>query len=208
VAGGAVRVRSQLGRQLLPSHRAHTVTVEGEHLLRAPVLVVAAHFGQHGLPPVTLAARGHDVTVVAVMRPDEELSAGARYGQRRRRALEATLPVRYVRARPDLVPEPRGILIMGGDGRAALSVHGEPGRPLPLAGQTTRWPTRPFEVAETLGLQAIGLFFDSSRRQHRLKLVDLGSDDPQATFVARYDAWLRDHPGQWALWDGFGEATT
>lgn len=197
----ALRLRTQLGRQLLPRHLASEVEVEGEALLEPPVLVVAAHFGQHGLPPVALATRGHAVTVVTVMRDDAELPPAAAYGQARRRDLEASLPVRYVRARPGLVPPAEGVLVMGGDGRAALAIHGEDGRELPLLGRPERWPTRPFAIADRMGIRTVGLFFDSAERRHRLKLVPLGSDDPQAAFAAHYDAWLREHPAQWAFWD-------
>lgn len=196
----ALRLRTQLGRQLLPRHLVAEVEVEGEELLRAPVLVVAAHFGQHGLPPVALAARGHQVTVVTVMLPDADLAPEAAYGQAQRRALEERLPVRYLRAEPGLVPPRDGVLIMGGDGAAALDVHGEHGRELPLLDHPERWPERPFAIARQLGIEAVGLLFDSAPRRHRLKLVPLGSDDPQAAFAAYYDAWLRDHPAQWAFW--------
>ncbi|MCP4804568.1 MAG: hypothetical protein GY884_04395, partial [Proteobacteria bacterium] len=200
----ALRLRNQLGRQLLPRHLVSEGQVDGEVLLVPPVLVVAAHFGQHGLPPVALAARGHRVTVVTVMKPDASLSPAAAYGQASRRALEERLPVRYLRAEPGLLPPADGVVIMGGDGRAALEVHGEPGRLLPLLDRPERWPERPFAIAHQMGVRTVGLFLDSAARRHRLKVVGLGSDDPQAAFAAHYDAWLREHPAQWAFWDERG----
>lgn len=210
------RFRTALDRLVIPTmDRAaleRLVDVEGvEHLLAGPAIVVQAHFGVHGLPGVGLALCGVPLTVHAVMIPDDQLPPGRGYSQAQRRELEQRLGViQYVHApgREGLAQcravLERGEVLLGvPDGASSLELVPGEARELPALGRTLRWPRYAFDLATEVGVPICGLFPDSSGPRHRLEVVALDQDDPQADFVARYDAMLRRVPAQWQFWEHF-----
>ncbi len=209
-----LRLRTRLERPRFPTLTAAMTRarceVQGGEALDAALargrgaVVIAAHFGVHAMPPISLRLLGWPVSVQRVMVGDDAMSPARAWSQARRRALEDALPVRYL----DLDPAEaaleaalgRGeVALVGGDGWAVGEALGQPDRVAPLLGRAIRWPTQGFALAARTGAGAIGLL-PASRGRHLLRLFALDGADPQAQYAAYYDRWLREHPGQWQFW--------
>ncbi len=208
-----LRARTRLLRLGYPALDAaairRAVQVEGGELLDRAlaggrgVVLVAAHFGVHALPPLALRLLGWPVTAVRVMLPGAELGPDRAWSQERRRALEDGLPLPYLDAGSDRASGvlARGeALALGGDGRAVSAVTGCRDRLAPLAGRQRPWPTLAFDLAEAADAALLGLFFESRPPGHRLALLPLDGPDPQGSYIAHYRDWLARYPDQWQFW--------
>lgn len=168
------------------------------------VVLVAAHFGLHALPPLALSLLGWPVAAVRVMRPDAELGSARGWSQAQRRAMEDALPAGYIDAGDDAPLRAalgRGeVLVMGGDGDGVGALTGHPDHTAPLLGRPTAWPTAPYAVARDAGAAPLGLWPDSGEAGHQLLIRPLDADDPQRDFIEQYERWLRARPGQWQFW--------
>ncbi len=175
------------------------------------VVLMGAHLGIHGLGPLVLHRMGFPVHVRTFLLPDAELPPEGVYGQKRRRALEASLKVDYMRAGEEgddpLTPLRRGeILMTTGDGLGPEQCLGESPRILPLLGQPVAWPDQAFRLAETTGAPVLGYFLRSSESGHRLRFTSpLIGPDPLITWVALYEEEVRACPSEWQFWDRFRE---
>ncbi len=210
-----LRARTRLLRLGYPALDAaavrRAVRIEGGELLDRSlaggrgVVLVAAHFGVHALPPLSLRLLGWPVTAVRVMLPGAALGPDRAWSQERRRALEDGLPLPYLDAgrspAPALAVLARGeALAVGGDGSSVSAVTGCRDRLAPIAGRQRPWPALPFELAEAAGAALLGLFFESRPPGHRLALRALDGPDPQRSYIAHYRDWLARYPDQWQLW--------
>ena len=209
----ARQARTALERHALPLLTREALDqvaeVHGAELLRrGPAIVVQAHFGVHGLPGVSLGLHGVPLTIHATMVPDAELAGGRGGSQARRRELEGRIQaVRYLHAvgeegvRGGRAVLDRGeVLLAVPDGFTSLTLTPGAPRVLPLLGRPVRWPTYAFTLAKQAGVPLCAMFPDSRGQRTRIDVVPLSSQDPQAEFVARYDAFLRQAPGQWQYW--------
>lgn len=196
------------------SAERHVRLVGRAHLDRAlsggrGAVLAGAHIGVHGLPPLALARAGYPVATRTFLLPDAELSPAQAYGQRKRKALESRMGLRFIRAGEPgddpSAPLRRGeALISTGDGLGPEQVLGEAPRVLPLLGQPVAWPEQAFRIAREAGAPVLGLFLRSEGEGHRLRITPpLGGDDPLPEFVRTYEEELRDCPEEWQFWDLF-----
>ncbi len=168
-------------------------------------IVMVAHFGQHGLPPLALALAGVPVVARTFMMPDDALSPASAWSQQQRRALEAKLPVRYVRAGSD-GDDPEALLASGNalytnaDGWSPDRILGDRSRFLTIGSVRMRFPPHPFRLARKTGARLFVLYLDSSRPVHRLEVLPIGGPDPVDALRSSYEARLRRMPGQFQFW--------
>jgi hypothetical protein len=205
---GRLRLRTRLEVPLYPRLGPGHVELAGQAALddalaQGGAIAVVAHFGVHGLTALGLALHGYAVTARTYMLPAGQLDAARAWSQAQRRALEAELPLRYVRVGepgddPEGVLASGGVLYTNGDGWTP-GLLGDPEAIAPLLGAPFRWPQRAWELSAATGAPCFGLFLDSRARRHRLELVPLGAD-PFPAFVDHYARRLREQPGQWQFW--------
>lgn len=185
----------------------HHVRLAGREVLEGVlaggrgVILAAAHFGVHGLPPLALTLLGYPIVARTFVRSAERLGPGGAYGQARRLAYEESLPVRWQRT--DRPSDPLGVLAEGGalltagDGLGPHEVLGEPLEVRELAGHRTFWPQEPWRLAEASGVPVLGLYPATEGHRHRLVVEPVPHLD---AFVARYEQFLRSHPADWQFW--------
>lgn len=219
VAEARFQLRQRLERLVFPGldrawARNH-VPVEGLGTLQEavgagrPVLLIAAHLGTHGLPPVLLHRLGVPVQVRTFQLPDTELEGGRGWAQARRRRMEDALGVRFLRAgTPDDAPArvlaAGGVLLTTGDGLGPGRICGEPQRRGALGATDIAWPAGPYPLGAHTDALALGVLLDDRPQGPLLRLLPLGTAAPFQVFRAAYEALWRLRPETWQFWDELG----